>query len=401
MVDFKQRFPDECIGDASAASRAALAKLGFPYKNENGETEIRAGQSVAVLVGSRNIRGLSAVVKATVQYLIGLGAKPFIVPSMGSHGAGEALAQKAILEGYGVTADAMGVEIRTSMETVILGKTAGGVPIHIDAHAAKADHIVPVVRIKAHTSFSGPVESGFCKMLSVGLGKHNGCSRLHQEGFESFPDLIPEVASIVIEKKSVPFGICVIENAYDHIHTICSVKGKDILKEEPKLLQLSKSLMPRLCFDHIDVLVVEQIGKDISGTGMDPNITGRSVPGREFYFCGPTITRIVVLDLSEATHGNASGIGRTDFITQKCFDKIDRNATYANCIAAGVPDSARIPVVLATEEEALRAAIQTCPKIDPNNARIVRIKDTLHLVDIQVSESLLPMQFIDDVIKEK
>ena len=394
MVNFKQRFPDECIGDASAASRAALADLDLP-------TGILPGESVAVLVGSRNISGLSSVVKATIQFLTGLGARPFIVPSMGSHGGGEALAQKAILEGFGVTADAMGAEIRSSMETVIIGKTAQGIPVQIDAHAAKADHIVPVVRIKAHTSFSGPVESGFCKMLSIGIGKHSGCSRLHQEGFESFSELIPEVASLVLEKKSVPFGICVIENAYDHIHSIHAVKGKDILHDEPKLLQQSKSMMPRLCFDHIDVLVIEQIGKDISGTGMDPNITGRSVPGREFYFSGPTITRIVVLDLSETTHGNASGIGRTDFITQKCFDKIDRVATYANCIAAGVPDSARIPIILETEEEALRAAIQTCPKIDPNNARIVRIKDTLHLIDIQVSESLLPIQFIDDVIKEK
>ena len=393
MVNFKQRFPDECIGDASAASRAALADLDLP-------TGILPGESVAVLVGSRNISGLSSVVKATIQFLTGLGARPFIVPSMGSHGGGEALAQKAILEGFGVTADAMGAEIRSSMETVIIGKTAQGIPVQIDAHAAKADHIVPVVRIKAHTSFSGPVESGFCKMLSIGIGKHSGCSRLHQEGFESFSELIPEVASLVLEKKSVPFGICVIENAYDHIHSIHAVKGKDILHDEPKLLQQSKSMMPRLCFDHIDVWSLNR-SQRYFGDRHGPEYHRKKRSRQRVLFFRPTITRIVVLDLSETTHGNASGIGRTDFITQKCFDKIDRVATYANCIAAGVPDSARIPIILETEEEALRAAIQTCPKIDPNNARIVRIKDTLHLIDIQVSESLLPIQFIDDVIKEK
>ena len=389
LVECRQQFPHEAVGDVANATKDALTGLDQLFGTDDAGKEGQNGKTAAVLVGSRNISGLSGIVKTTVTYLKAIGLTPFIIPSMGSHGGGDASEQKAILARYGVTENAMGAEVRSSMETVLLGETKEGIPIHIDRFAAEADFIVPVVRIKAHTSFSGPVESGFCKMLTIGLGKHEGCSRLHREGFDAFPKLIPEAAEAVLAKKKILFGVGVIENAHEQPCEIVAVRGHEILACEPELLKRSKAMMPKLNFGKIDVLVVEQIGKDISGTGMDPNITGRSVPGRKFDFDGPEITRIVVLGLSEGTHGNASGIGRADFITQKCFEAIDPVSTYANCIAAGVPDSARIPIVLATEEEAIRAAVLTCPGVDPENVRIVRIKDTLHLTDILVSENLL------------
>lgn len=388
MIPVKQLFPDQKIDDVFEATIKEI-------QSEKSMYSLKPGANVAVLVGSRGISGLKEVVKATIEQLIELRAKPFIIPAMGSHGGGIATEQQKIIEGYGVTEEYMGVPICSSMDVVKIGETSAGVPVYIDKLASNADYIIPIVRIKPHTDFDGPIESGFCKMLSIGIGKHHGCSRLHQEGFSEFPHLIPEVASVVLKKKKIPFGIAIIENAHEHVHTIRLVPGENILKEEPELLKLSKSLMPKLCFDHIDVLVVEQIGKDVAGTGMDPNITGRSSAGTSPYF-RPTITRIVILDLSEGTHGNANGVGYADFITKKVFEKIDFESTYANGIAAGAPGACNIPVILDTEEEALLAAIQTCPKIDVNKAKVVRIKDTLHLIDIKVSESLLPYCLSND-----
>lgn len=349
-----------------------------------------SGASVAVLVGSRGICNLAEIVKSTIDFLLEQGTTPYIVPAMGSHGGGVAAEQRKIIEGYGITEAAMGVPILSNMETVIIGKNADGVPVHIDLEASKADFIVPIARIKAHTDFDGPIESGYCKMLAVGLGKHNGCARIHKEGLQNFATVIPSVASVVLEKCHVPFGVGIIENAHEHVHSIHVTPGEHFLELEPKLLSLSKKLMPRLCFPQIDVLVVERMGKDITGAGMDPNITGRSAHGVSPYFHGPTITNIVALSLTDGSHHNAAGVGNADFITRQLFEEIDLSATYTNCIAAGVTRFCKIPAVLNSEEEAIRAAIYTCPRVEPTQAKVVRIKDTLHLVDIQVSESLLP-----------
>lgn len=382
MIKVEQLFPDVKIIDVYAEALEQLTVKDI-------ENLIKEGESVAILVGSRGISGLKEVVKATVDWLKSLGAYPFIVPAMGSHGGGIAEEQRAIIEGFGVTEEYLGVPIKASMETIIIGETEDGVKIHIDKLASEADHIVPIARIKQHTDFNGPIESGLCKMLSIGIGKHNGCATLHKEGFVNFHKLIPEVSSIVIKKCSVPFGMAIIENAHENVHTIQPVGGKDILEEEPKLLSLSKSLMPRLYFEHIDVLIVEQIGKDITGAGMDPNITGRSSLGRSNDFVGPTITRIVALRLSKGTHHNANGVGYADFITKSLFDDIDFVSTYTNGIAAGSPSGCNIPVILDTVDQALLAALHTCPRIDASKAKVVRIKDTLHLVEIQISESLV------------
>jgi hypothetical protein len=392
MYKIEQIFPNKKIDDVYAGAYNEIA-------NKNIDKLITEGESVAILVGSRGISGLKEVVKATVDQLIRIGAKPFIVPAMGSHGGGVAKEQRAIVENFGVTEEFLGIPIKSAMDTIIIGKTDQGVAIHIDKIASEADHIVPIVRVKQHTDFDGPIESGLCKMLSIGLGKHNGCATLHKEGFVNFNKLIPEVGDFVIKNRSIPFGMAIVENAHENVHTVKLVYGNEILQEEPKLLELSKSLMPRLYFDHIDVLIVEQIGKDITGAGMDPNITGRSSLGRSEYFTGPTITRIVALGLSEGTHNNANGVGYADFITKALYEDIDFVSTYTNGIAAGSPTACNIPVFLDTEKEAILAALQTCPRVEPSDAKIVRIKDTLHLVEIEVSESLYKQCKLDDRFK--
>ena len=384
MYHVKQIFPDTELNDIAE-------KIDDDFRYDEIASSVKAGQSIAVLVGSRGICDLNVTVKSTIDNLIRLGTKPFIVPAMGSHGGGVAEEQRKIIEGYGITEEAMGVPIKASMETVIIGETSEGVPVHIDKNAYNADGIVPVGRVKVHTDFDGPIESGLCKMLAIGGGKHNGCSRLHREGFDKFPVLIPQVAGIMLATLNVPFGVAIIENAQEKIYNVEIVAGGSIMEREPELLSISKSLMPKLQFKEIDVLIVEQIGKDITGAGMDPNITGRKSVGKIAGFEGPDIKRIFVLGLSDMTHSNATGCGIADFMLKDSYRQIDLASTYTNCIASGNPEAGKIPILVENEEEGLRAAIQMCSGIDVNEAKIVKIKDTLHLIDIQVSESMLPL----------
>ena len=316
MLRVRQLFPDERISDIPSAIRQEIGR-------EEIRSKIMPESKIAVLVGSRGIADIQKIVAETVGSIKAAGGVPFIVPAMGSHGGATAEGQAGILAGYGITEDRIGAPVIASMETVEIGCTPDGVPVHIDKIASQADMIVPVARIKAHTGFSGPIESGLCKMLAIGMGKHKGCSRLHREGYERFPKLIPDVAACIIGKFNVGFGVAIIENAHDHVHTIRAVSGSRFIDEEPGLLALSKSLMPKLHFKDIDVLVVEQIGKNISGTGLDPNIIGRTDGGSLLAFQGPEIKRIVVLGLSEETQCNANGIGLADFTTDAVFRSID------------------------------------------------------------------------------
>lgn len=383
MIPVTQVFPDEKI-KAEEIHETVTAQIS----RDKVKKKIKAGQKAAVLVGSRGISNLDLVVKATIDNLIGFGAEPYIIPAMGSHGGGVAEEQKKILASYGVTEEAMGVPVISHMDTIILGETLKGVPVHGDAYACKADAVIPIGRIKTHTDYNGSIESGLCKMLSIGIGKHNGCARLHQEGFDSFHRVIPEVAEVVLSKLNIPFGIAIIENAHENLHMIEAVPGEEILEREPYLLTLSKSLMPRINFKEIDVLIVEKMGKNITGAGMDPNIIGRRSTGRIQDFDGPDIKRIVVLGLTPESHHNAIGVALADFITRSLYRNINPEITYANAIASGNPGAAKIPIIFETEDEALRAAVMTCAGIDPNDAKIVRIQDTLHLVNIMISENM-------------
>ncbi len=348
------------------------------------------GQKIALAIGSRGIYQLDVIVKTLVNFLKDKGAKPFIVPSMGSHGGATAPGQLKVLESYGISEIKMGVPIISSMEVIEIGKTVDGIPVYFDKVAYEnADMVIPVARIKPHTDFKGEIESGICKMMAIGLGKHIGCSRLHQEGFDTFAKLIPEVAKIIIEKTKIGFGLGIIENAYDKTMTIQAIPSDKIIDEEKKLLTIAKRQMPSIMVPEIDVLIVEEIGKDISGAGMDPNIIGRTTKGKLDGFNGPKIQRIVVLGLSDATQGNACGIGLADFTTRKVADQINQVSTYANVIASANPEAGRIPISLDNEREAIIAAIKCCSRIDENNPKIVRIKNTLDLEIIEVSQNIL------------
>lgn len=388
MYPIRQTFDAPKLADAAVAVTAELAKPAI-------RSRVTPGARVAVAVGSRGIRGIDRIVRAVVDALKTMGASPFIVPAMGSHGGATAEGQRDLIGRYGVTEQAMGAPIVSSMATTVIGETAGGVPIHFSSDALAADVVVPVARVKPHTDFRGRVESGLCKMLAIGLAKHAGCSRLHREGFPRFGELLPEVATRILERTNVGFGVAIVENANDETAHVEAVPAADFLRRDGELLVLAKRLMARIMLPAIDVLVVREIGKDISGAGMDPNIMGRTVKGPLQGYDGPEIKRIVVLGLTEATHGNAIGIGAADYTVESLVGQIDREATYANSIAAGYPESGRIPIALADEAEALRAAIGSTPGVDIARPRVVRIRNTLELGVIEVSEALL-----DDVRRE-
>jgi hypothetical protein len=385
MIRIRQKFDGTHIQDIEKTIRREL-------EQEKIQKLIKPGQSIAVGVGSRGITNLSRIVKETVSCLKEQGAAPFIVPAMGSHGGATAEGQAEMLRGYGVTEETMGVPVKSSMDVKLLGYTPKGIPVYMDQNALAADMAIVIGRVKLHTAFRGPIESGVCKMVAIGYGKHIGCSRLHAEGWPDFSNVVSSVAEVALQKANIGFGLALVENAFEQTAIIKAVLNEEFLDWDRELLAKSNAMMPSLLVPDMDVLVIEQIGKNISGSGMDPNIIGRStargiMPG----YSGPAIQRVVVLGLSEETHGNASGIGGADFITRKVFDQIDFIPTYANMIAAGNPNGAKIPIVMETEQEALIAAVRCCRNIGETGPRIVRIKDTLHLGEIHVSENMLPM----------
>ncbi len=376
-----QIFPRPRLHDPRAVTHAAVrARL----------TEIGAtpGARVAIGVGSRGIRDIVPIVQATVAACREAGLAPFIVPAMGSHGGGTPAGQQAVLAHLGITAESAGAPVVSATEVTVIGVTDAGIPVSFDRAALDADFIVPINRVKPHTDFAGTHESGLCKMLAIGFANHAGCSRIHQEGFARFHAVIPAVAALILRTLPVAFGVAIVENAYDETCLVEAIPRDAILAREAELLQIAYANMARLYFDHIDVLVVEEIGKNISGAGMDPNIIGRTAGGMLPGYAGPAITRIVVGALTAAGYGNAIGIGEADFTTERLAGQMDRTATYANAIAAGVPESARLPIVLPTLDDAVRAALQTSGVDDWPQAAIVRIKNTLQLDTIWVSDAL-------------
>lgn len=364
------------------------------YKAKTGGS-LKAGQRVAIAVGSRGIHDIARIVQCLVTLVHDTGAFPFIIPSMGSHGGATAQGQAELLAGYGITESKIGAPIVSSMDVVEIGETPGGVPVYFDRNAVGADAIIPVARIKPHTDFRGPIESGLCKMLAIGLAKHVGCSRLHREGFPCFSTLIPEAASVVLKNTPVLFGLAIIENARDETAYIEAVPARSFLDREPELLAIAKRNMPSILAKDIHVLVVDRIGKDISGAGMDPNIVGRTTKGILKGYEGPSIQRIVVLGLTEASHGNAIGIGLADFTVTDILNHIDRTATFANSIASGNPEAGRIPIAFDTEEEAVAAALACSKGGDFKKPRIVRIRDTLSMGEIEISPAIARDEDLD------
>jgi hypothetical protein len=372
------------VADIRASSQRAIA--------ERLHGTITPGMTVAVGAGSRGLTGRVEMLAGTVAGLRQLGAEPFVVPAMGSHGGATAEGQRAVLAGYGVTEETIGCEIRCSMEVRVVARTPDGMPLFLDEHAASADRIVPVNRIKPHTCFEGPVESGMSKMAVIGFGKQPGAQMLHSFGSDVMGQRLLDGVAALKATGRLAGGLATIESASGAVVDVIALSPDEIgTRTEMKLLEYAESLLPTIPFDQVDVLVVDRIGKDISGVGLDPNVTGRfwvhGVPDRP----RPRITNIVALGLTPASHGNALGIGLADFTTAKVARQIDWAYTYMNCFSAGPGGvrRAKLPMVLADDVTAVRAAIAMCGRPASEPVRLVWIDSTLHLQVLRISESLL------------
>lgn len=379
FVRARQKFNGDTIEDVAGAVAAEFEK----FKHID-----LTGKSVAVTVGSRGIRSQKPVVVAVIDELKKAGAEPFIVPAMGSHGAGNAEGQQQIVEDYGMSAAEMGVPIKSSMEVVQLDTVCDELGVFCDKNAYEADYIVPLNRVKPHTSFRGKWESGLCKMIAIGLGKHTGAVAMHRRGMVNFPELLPVVAEAFLAKTNVLFGCAIVENGYERLHTVNLIPPGEIIERDAELLELAKGLIPRLLVDNLHVLVVDEIGKNISGAGMDPNVTGRNSQ-KSNDFGGPEIHRIIIRGLTEATHGNATGMGVADITTQAMVRELDWTKTYVNLVTAGEPGGASLPLVANNDRDALSIGIRGCPSVDETNARIVRVENTLDLGEIWISEVMV------------
>jgi hypothetical protein len=353
--------------------------------------KIKPGQTVAITAGSRGIANIAIIIKAAATHFKRLGAVPFIVPAMGSHGGGTAEGQREIIEGYGITEEFVGAEIRASMETVVVDTTPQGIPVHFDKHAYGADHVLVCGRIKPHTGFVGEIESGLHKMMLIGLGKHNGAKIYHRAIQDySWIEIVTAVAEKVLERCRVIAGLGIVENAYDETALIAAVAPQDFLRREKELLVLAKQWLPRLPFKKTDLLIIDEIGKNISGTGMDTNVIGRKYNDhRATEKDNAIVKQIYVRGLTEQTHGNATGIGIAEFTNQRTIDGIDRRITAINCLTGGHAPAAAIPIAFESDREVLDNALPTIGLTEPENARVVQISDTLHLGEVLVSEAYL------------
>jgi hypothetical protein len=376
----EQRFASPRLSDVCAKTRSELEKVG---------SEIQwAGKRVAVTAGSRGIQNIVPILQTVIQFLKEKNAAPFIVPAMGSHGGGTVEGQLNILSSLGITEDSMGVPIRATAEVVEVGRYQE-IPVYQNRFAFESDAIVVVNRVKTHTSFKSKLESGLSKMLVVGLGNPAGAANIHRFGVEGMKTLIEPMAKIILEKTPVRLGLAIVENAEESTAYIVGVRPQEWIEKEAELLIRSKELMPSLPFRHIDLLIVEEMGKCYSGTGMDTNVIGRLRIHHTEEPDSPTIDRIVVLDLADSSHGNANGIGLADITTQKLVDKIDYRATYLNVMSATFVLRAMIPMTAPTEEKAVGWAIRSLGEADVSQLRVVRIPNTLHLQHLWVSEPLL------------
>jgi hypothetical protein len=382
VVKVRQDFPRPRVEDVGEALREQCAR-------EEIRSRIEPGAEVAITAGSRGIAGIDNVLRSLVGILKDAGAKPFLIPAMGSHGGATAEGQVEILRSLGVTEESVGAEIRSSMEVVELGQTESGVPVFMDRIASEADGIVVVGRIKQHTDFRSGVESGLLKMSSIGLGKHAQALALHAHGVKGIRDYMVEAGKVVYGSGKVLFGVGVVENAYEETARVEAILPERVAEREAALLEESANLMPKLPVSQIDVLFVDELGKNFSGTGMDTNVVGR------FRILGveepesPDVKYLIVGDVSEASHGNALGVGLADFTTRRLFEKVDYEAMNQNVLTSTFVERAKIPMVMENDREALEAAVRCNWGVEPEDTRFVRIPNTLHLRYAYLSENLL------------
>ena len=383
MFRAEQIFPRDHILPQEIPSIVERELSQDPFRSK-----ISPGMQIAITAGSRGIANVDIITRSIVSFVKSRGAVPFIVPAMGSHGGATADGQLEVLASYDITPESMGCEIRSSMKVVKLGTSDTGLPVYLDKNAYQADGIIVSCRLKPHNAFRGPYESGPCKMMTVGLGKQRGAEQVHAAGMGQISVNIPSMAKVVLEKAPILFAIPCIENAYDETCRIEAIDRPDILTREPELLKFAFQQMPSLLVGEGDVLVVDETGKNYSGTGVDPNITGTF--STEYAHGGVQVQRTCFLDLSPESHGNGLGVGLANVITKRFFDKIDPEKMYPNCITSTVLASARIPCVVATDREAIQMCIRTCNGIDPSAVRVIRIPNSLHIGHIMLSEAYYP-----------
>jgi hypothetical protein len=392
MIRIRQNFNTHSIQNPAQAVRSEIAKIK-PHE------VITPGKSVAITVGSRGIANLAIVLAELVSEIKEIGAKPFLVPTMGSHGGATAEGQMKIIEHYGITEDTMDAPIKSSMEVVEIGSTTDGVPVLLDQNAARADHIIVVNRVKPHTDFKGEIESGLMKMMAIGLGKQKAADHYHNVFMRlGHYHVLTSVAREIMRQCPIAFGLALVENQKDETEIIRAIPPEKIEETERDLLIKAKDFLPRIPFDPIDILIVDEMGKDISGTGMDQNVIARSVIPYHQVPTTPKITRIFIRDLSAGSEGNATAIGNADFTTQRLVDKIDRHATYMNAITSSCPEAVRIPPYYDSDQEVIETALNTIGDIEPHQARIVHILNTLKLEEMLISETMLTeAEQMDDI----
>jgi hypothetical protein len=379
----------ECLWNFPCPSLAAPeAELKAQLDKSSLARVIKPGNRIAITAGSRGISRIDIILARICEEVKKLHAHPVVVSAMGSHGGATEEGQREILKGYGITPERVGAPVFCSVNAVEVGKTADGMPVFIDEEAFRSDGIIVVNRVKSHTSFQGATESGILKMLAVGLGKDKGAQHIHQLGTRGLKTGIPQAAQVIMSKVSVLLGIGIIENAQGDIAVIEALEPPEIEVGEARLLQQAKQLMPIIPFKNIDVLVVQEMGKDVSGTGLDTNVIGRRMIAGEREPELPRISRIVVLDLSDNSQGNATGIGLADIITQRLYNKINFEKTLLNIISSTFIERAKIPLTMPTDKSALQMGLMTCWKAEPLAARIMMIKNTRCLQKFFVSKGL-------------
>lgn len=381
MVRVRQTFPRQRLDDIPGAVRRTMDAAGL---------SIRRGDSVAVGAGSRGIANIDTVVKAVIDHLKGLGARPFIFPAMGSHGGATVDGQRDVLAHYGITEATMGCEVRATMDVVQVGE-ALGLPVWLDRIASEADWIGLVNRIKPHTDFKGAIESGLFKMMTIGLGKYRGATQYHRANVNhGYETVITAVGREMLARARIGFGLGIVENGYDETAIVEAFSAVTLEAGERRLLEQARQWMARLPFSPIDVLIVDEMGKNISGAGMDTNVIGRPSNPHEPFPAEPKILWIVALDLTDESNGNAVGVGNADFTTRRLVDKIDMKPTLINAITACAPGGAKIPPTYDTDREAVEIALSCIGLTPPERARVIRIRSTLLLGEIECSEAFLP-----------
>ena len=348
--------------------------------------KIKPGQKVAITIGSRGITNMPLIIKTLVEEVKRCGAEPFMVPAMGSHGGATSQGQREMVIGMGYTEEYIGAPLKSDIEPVQIGVSENGFPVYFDRNAYEADWTIVANRIKPHVAFRGPVESGLQKMITIGLGKQKGADICHELGFGEMAVNIPAMAKVSLAKANILFAVGILENPF---HETCRIEvmfNPEIANLEPVLQEEAKQLCPRIHFDKLDAIIIDEIGKDISGTGFDTNVVGRY--HTPYISGGPEVKKIAVLDVTDVSHGNANGLGIVDYTTKRAYDKFSFEHTYPNALTSTVPLSVKIPMVLKNDKQAIQACIKTCNRLDKENVTLLRMKNTNQLGEIEVSISL-------------